>query len=69
LVEHATENRSVGGSIPSLGTTPEILKTSDFHRKFHLGLSKWRHAPSMDPRLCMRIQNRVISLHRGAARF
>ena len=25
LVEHATENRSVGGSIPSLGTIPQLI--------------------------------------------
>jgi hypothetical protein len=29
LVEHATENRSVGGSIPPLGTISEICATFD----------------------------------------
>ena len=28
LVEHATENRSVGGSIPPLGTTPPSHQTT-----------------------------------------
>ncbi len=30
LVEHATENRSVGGSIPPLGTIPFPLHINDF---------------------------------------
>ncbi len=32
LVEHATENRSVGGSIPPLGTIPPF-STVSFHRR------------------------------------
>ena len=32
LVEHATENRSVGGSIPPLGTIP-FYSTVSFHRR------------------------------------
>jgi hypothetical protein len=30
LVEHATENRSVGGSIPPLGTIPQIVGQTEF---------------------------------------
>jgi hypothetical protein len=45
LVEHATENRSVGGSIPPLGTTPFFLLATKFRKINHLSLIKGATSP------------------------
>ena len=37
LVEHATENRSVGGSIPPLGTTLKSMKSQNISVSAQLG--------------------------------
>jgi hypothetical protein len=52
LVEHAIENRSVGGSTPSSGTTSHTDIANEYTRKLALRVFCWRAARKKraDPR-------------------
>ena len=50
MVEHATENRSVGGSIPSLGTILHCIQDRGFVSNAKVGL-------------CERLRDLILLMH------
>jgi hypothetical protein len=55
LVEHATENRSVGGSIPPLGTINLAFRSKQ--RTLRIPLEDWRFRTSID--FCQQREARI----------